>query len=67
MSVDLAHTCSAYDKVTDGVREYAYGKALDKVIYYDAEQKVWFATNTEYGIAVAYCPWCGIELRKLVT
>ena len=42
-----------------------YGHALDPEISFNAEKRIWFAGNGEYGTNVNYCPWCGVKLSDL--
>ena len=42
--------------------DYLYGEAVTEIIYYE-DDKVWLASNDEYGTVIRYCPFCGINLE----
>jgi hypothetical protein len=55
----IEHICDRKELGTD--KEYLYGEAVTEIIYH-IQDKVWLASNNEYGTIIKYCPFCGVLL-----
>jgi len=60
------HRCDNYEALNPPVgkgekRFPGYGPALDATIYLGEDGR-WVAGNDEYGVRIAFCPFCGAKL-----
>lgn len=47
------------------IRQLGYGEAIGE-IKYSEEFKLWHTDNDEYASPINFCPFCGINLGKLI-
>lgn len=43
-------------------QRFGYGEAIEAPLFFDPVEGEWVVGNGEYGSAIRYCPWCGLDL-----
>jgi hypothetical protein len=64
----IVHECARFDAI-NAVADpdfHWYGMAINRRLTWVASARAWRADNGEYAVAVAFCPWCGLDLMTLV-
>lgn len=63
---DIRHQCPRALALRNIDLESFFGPAISDTMHYYPEKGVWGIDNGEYGTAIAFCPYCGLELMTLV-
>ena len=67
IELETIHSCDNYisDYKINSDVPYQYGTAIDNNIYYNKYDDNFLMSNDEYSVIVNFCPFCGINLRRL--